>query len=85
MEFNLEKIRDFIKEDIAHKNNIHVSLIDLENPFQIYNYDSMDYLELVFELEKYFEISIAEPDFAKCKNFNQLATFIYETRKYRKL
>lgn len=65
-----------IKELAAKQFGGDAGAIDADASFQALGADSLGMLELLFELEDHFEISIPQDDAVKVQNLRELAALI---------
>ena len=78
----LEKIKEIVITSIANQANKEINEITLEtNLTADLNFDSLDVVELLMDLEDKFNIEIPESDLTKINIVNDIVEYLYKHTK----
>jgi|TARA_B100000315_G_scaffold250346_1_gene283002 acyl carrier protein len=75
MKKETKKIEDFLRLSLKKINRNHLGLKSNINLFE-QNLDSLDFLKLIFVLEKKYKIQIKSKDFNKLKTIQKLVKHV---------
>ena len=79
MKKKTETIEEFLKKKIKSSKNLKL-LKDNENFFN-YGFDSLNFLKLIFEIEKKYKISINPKNYSKLYSIKKLEIYIKQILK----
>ena len=79
MKKKTETIEEFLKKKIKSSKNLKL-LKDNENFFN-YGFDSLNFLKLIFEIEKKYKISINHKNYSKLYSIKKLEIYIKKILK----
>lgn len=72
----IEKIQSTVREIVSDNSGVTLDGVKLESTWEELDMDSLDLVELVMEMEEYFDIIIPDEDAMKFKNLNDIVSFV---------
>jgi acyl carrier protein len=71
-------VLDFVRQSIARSNSIPLEDLQPATLFESYHGDSIDFIELVMELEDRYRLVIPDEDYANIRSIGDLVRYVVE-------